>query len=151
GADTPFAKYIRGKYPPVKLEGVTINEAESPTEVAGGETTNPMPGGLNVPMPMGPSAGGTPTPGGMKGKLPGTGGQPPPAGGSDGGAMIEARPLKDYPKPFVDRVLGKVNPFNVYGVDIAAEQLKQGAPGYPGTVPGTSPMGMGYPKGFQPG
>jgi hypothetical protein len=150
GADTPFAKYVRDHFPDLKLDGVTLNQAETPApeNVAGGETqpTTPMPGELKVPTPKGPIP---PNPGGFKGKggLPGM-----PAERPEGGATIQQRPLKDYPKLFADRVQGKLNPFNVYGVDLPADAVKQSYPGYPGAAPGgVNPMGPGYPMGFQPG
>jgi hypothetical protein len=143
GADTPFPKYVRDQYPTLKLDGVALKEVEAPADVVGAETTPPpMPPGLSIPKPQ------MPMPGGLKGKGPGVPVQP--AERPEANTRIEPRPLKDYPKPFVDRVTGKLNPFNVYGVFLEAPE--QGKAGYPGAVPGAvSPMGLSYPMGFQPG
>src|SRR5262249_36528943 len=128
------------------LAGVTFKEAESPTNVAA-ETT-PAPGALTVPSPMAPMAGGGNV-GGIKPKGPGAQGPPTVGGPAEGKVVIQPRPLKDYGKPFMDRVLGKLNPFNVYGVVL--DLPEQGKQGYPGGVPGAfNPMPGGAPSGFMP-
>jgi hypothetical protein len=142
GADTPFPKYVPGNYPKLELATITLKEVESPAKDAPEGPAAPMPGELTVPMPP------MPMPGGKMPKGPGPqGGQP--AQRPEGKVVIQPRPLKDYGKPFMDRVTGKLNPFNVYGVPLEAPE--PGKQGYPGAVPGANPMGPGYPKGFQPG
>jgi hypothetical protein len=148
GGDTPFPKPIVDKYPPLKIEGLTLNEVEPPPEVTPGGNKVPAPGGVGIDVP-----GST-----MKGRLPGKGAPPGmtppgmqnnPKDEGSGGKLWQA-PLSAYSKAFAERVKGKVNPFSVFGVfpEAAPEDGKQG---FPSALPGNVPMGgMPYPPGMMP-
>ena len=144
GADTPFPKLVVGEYPPLKLEGIALNEVEPAPDTVGAEREkgpNPMPpGGIGIPGP--------PMPG--QGKIRGGGNVSAPA---ENEGKLLLTPLKSYGKAFAERVLGKVNPFSVYGVFPDAEDATAGTPaGVPGQ-PYVGEAGMGMPsrkggKGF---
>jgi len=142
GGDTPLPKSIRGNYPKVEFAGLTLAE-EQPDEATGGDGTTPKNPYVNVPMPMP-----MPVPGiKPKGMLPVAPVQPDRPQGD-----IRPVDLKNYPKMFKDRVTGKLNPFNVYGVfPETAEDVKQGFPAAAGTSAAYRPYGGVSPMGAMPG
>jgi hypothetical protein len=132
GGASPLPLLAHGKYPKVKLEKIEPREeavAVGPEGMDMGGT--PAPGGIAIPK------GGVKMPGPVEGGAY----QARPQGES------EHKELKRYPRVFADRLRGKVNYFNPYGVLL--EVPKEGAKTpYPGGTP--NPMNMPFP-GLQKG